>query len=183
MDYLPTRLIDVRQDQPLRLVSSRDLDQARGKVRYATLSYCWGTLDEHSLLKTKRTNLDSYQVEIPTQSLPITFRDAIRTVRSLDIPYLWIDSLCIVQDDIEEWQREATQMKNVYSCGTINIAASDGVDASHGCYPNSDGSLQSVSETSRGAGGEGSVIVAGTRTPTKIQQYAFSRCCIHTNQP
>jgi hypothetical protein len=71
---------------------------------------------------------------IPWESLSNTFKDAIRTTRALGIPHLWIDSLCIVQDDDDEWDREAAKMGTIYSQAVVNIAAPTGFDGSGGCF-------------------------------------------------
>ncbi|KAL3292715.1 HET-domain-containing protein, partial [Colletotrichum asianum] len=121
---LPTRLIDVGlQTGILRLVHSDSLDEREGRVRYATLSHCWGLPGVQGRLKTTRQTVEAFCQEIPERSLPKTFRDAIRITKSLEIPYLWIDSLCILQDDPDEWQREASRMKDVYSGGVVTISA------------------------------------------------------------
>ncbi|KAF3800238.1 hypothetical protein GCG54_00003766 [Colletotrichum gloeosporioides] len=56
--------------------------------------------------------------------LPQTFQDAIKVTRSLGIGYLWIDSLCIVQDDPEDWKMESRLMEQVYSSAYATLAAS-----------------------------------------------------------
>lgn len=56
-------------------------------------------------------------------SLPKTFQDAVRTARELGLNYLWIDSLCIIQDDPEDWEREAVSMADIYGRATITITA------------------------------------------------------------
>lgn len=53
--------------------------------------------------------------------LPATIRDAIRLCRALDIPYLWVDSLCIVQDDSEDWHHEAAEMAAIYGRSALTI--------------------------------------------------------------
>jgi hypothetical protein len=73
------------------------LYQSQAEVeRYACLSHCWGTIP---LLQTLSTNLSSHQYGIAWDSLPRTYQETIIFVRRLQIRYLWIDSLCIVQDD------------------------------------------------------------------------------------
>ncbi|KAF4973293.1 hypothetical protein FSARC_368 [Fusarium sarcochroum] len=52
----------------------------------------------------------------------------------LRIRYLWIDSLCIVQDDLDDWKREAALMKDVYAGSSITISASDATDNTQGCF-------------------------------------------------
>ncbi len=55
--------------------------------------------------------------------------------RILEIRYLWIDALCIVQDDEDDWVREAALMANVYGSAVLNIAAHTACDAQHGFLP------------------------------------------------
>jgi hypothetical protein len=94
---LPTRIIDVGNDgQDPRLV-----DGAARRSRYATLSHCWGNAPT---IKTDTESLRLRQDGIPLETLPKTFREAIQVCRNLDIPYIWIDSLCIVQDSKGDWE-------------------------------------------------------------------------------
>jgi len=65
--------------------------------------------------------------------LPSTFQDAVRITKSLQVRYLWIDSLCIIQDDFSDWEREASLMGNVYANSFLTIAASSSTDDSSGC--------------------------------------------------
>jgi hypothetical protein len=52
--------------------------------------------------------------------------------------YLWIDSLCIIQDDADGWELESARMSSVYGCSSINIAATSAKDGSVGCFFNRD---------------------------------------------
>ncbi|EKG19210.1 Heterokaryon incompatibility [Macrophomina phaseolina MS6] len=98
---------------------------------YAALSHCWGGIVP---IRTLQSNLKDHQSSIPLSTLPPTFRDAITIARSLNIPYLWIDSLCIIQDSASDWAREAASMGAVYCTATVTIAA-DGASNSHGgCF-------------------------------------------------
>lgn len=65
-------------------------------VKYIALSHCWGT--EQNFTTTKATR-DARMKEIAWNELPKTYRDAIKVARKLHIRYVWIDSLCIIQDD------------------------------------------------------------------------------------
>jgi hypothetical protein len=90
---------------------------------YAALSYCWGS-DLTGVVKTLKANKDRHCSEgIPLQSLPKTVRDAVQVCRGLRLRYLWVDALCIIQDDAEDWRREAMSMALVYSNSQITIAA------------------------------------------------------------
>ncbi|PVH83610.1 HET-domain-containing protein [Cadophora sp. DSE1049] len=108
---LPTRIIDVGSNtvQP-------SLKITQGEVgRYLALSHRWGTLDSQvKMLVTKRGSIEDFCREIPMDSFPLTFRHAIEVSRSLGIQYLWIDSLCIVQDDYQDWEIEAARMGDIY---------------------------------------------------------------------
>jgi hypothetical protein len=100
---LPSRVIEVPplgKSGPLRLVVP-----GLRSARYATLSHCWGP-GPPAILTTKQS-LSDHLVEIPLQKLPRTFMHAVQVTRALGLRYLWIDSLCIVQDDPQDWEAEA----------------------------------------------------------------------------
>ncbi|KAK5657154.1 hypothetical protein OQA88_3211 [Cercophora sp. LCS_1] len=101
-------------------------------IEYAALSYCWG---ENLPLCTTTDVLAQFTQEIPSDLMPATFADAMKITRALGIPYIWIDALCIVQDDSEDWQREAAVMNKVYGGCQLTIAASQSRDSATGCFP------------------------------------------------
>lgn len=68
------------------------------------------------------------------ESLSKTFHDAIETTLELGLHYIWIDSLCIIQDDMDDWRREASRMKDVYAGSSVTISASDAKDSTQGCF-------------------------------------------------
>jgi len=113
---MPTRVIDIGLDgkDPV-------LVETKGTTgRYAALSYCWGKKGQ---LKSTKETLPGFMQGIPMEELPRTARDAIKLCRHLKIPYLWIDALCIIQDDEDDWIRESSRMCDVYSSSTLTIAA------------------------------------------------------------
>lgn len=126
--YCPTRLVDIR-DLSIRLIEKDDFPVGGQLPLYAPLSYCWGANMPESA-KTLITTLASHKKAIDIEMLPQTFKDAIEITRKLGIFYLWIDSLCIIQDSKEDWEVEAAAMGEVYSHGvvTITAAASDNCD-------------------------------------------------------
>src|ERR1700749_4294709 len=65
----------------------------------------------------------------------MTFQDAVTVSHGLGINYLWIDSLCIVQDDESEWAIESPRMRDVYARSYITLAASAEKDSHHGLFP------------------------------------------------
>jgi hypothetical protein len=89
-----------------------------------TLSHRWGTALFTQLLKS---NLDSFCNSIPVANLREIFQEAIFASRQLGVRYLWIDSLCIMQDkdDLADWKHEASLMSKVYSNSHCNLSASD----------------------------------------------------------
>ena len=119
---LPARVIDVKNIQALKLYVS-----ASENGRYVALSHRWGS----SALTTTLANLKSRKKRIIWAELPKIFQDAIAITRQLGLKYLWIDSLCILQDDIADWQRQSAQMASIYANSYVTIAAtsSDGSDS------------------------------------------------------
>jgi hypothetical protein len=122
---LPTRVINVgANDDEVRVVVS-----GGRSGRYIALSHCWGLTRQAKL--TMETQ-ESFAKQVPVHSLSNTFRDALKTTRLLGITYLWIDSLCIVQDDNEDWLRESAKMGSIYESAYITLAATSAVDGSGG---------------------------------------------------
>ncbi|KXJ94922.1 heterokaryon incompatibility protein-domain-containing protein [Microdochium bolleyi] len=146
-DFLPTRLLEINlQDPtaPVRLIVTAEVEGASGqsseildghssfgRLRYATLSHCWGGADVPTL--TSHT-IRSLRQGTQQDSLPRTFAEAIAVVRRLGIRYLWIDSLCIVQDSPADWAAEAGIMGDVYKNSTINIMATASRDSHGGLF-------------------------------------------------
>jgi hypothetical protein len=133
----PTRLIEIGQPEPhmvrLRLCLEDFIHkQVSTCPRYATLSHCWGSTES---LKLTSASFQRLRDGISITDLAKTFQDAIFTARSLDIGFLWIDSLCILQDSKHDWQHESALMSEVYRNGILNIAASVASDGEAGCFP------------------------------------------------
>ena len=128
---LPKRLLDVSEPNP-RLVSvgKRSL-LGPETARYMTLSHCWGPGTHIKPLQTTKATYQARMQGIEWSDLPPLFQDAMAITRKLGIQYLWIDSLCIIQDDDEDWNEQATQMSQVYSGSYLNLAAAAAPDSSH----------------------------------------------------
>ncbi|KAK2050895.1 HET-domain-containing protein, partial [Colletotrichum caudatum] len=99
--------------------------------RYTTLSHCWGP---RPVIRTTSRTIDDHLGALPLDGLPPTFRDAVSITRSLGIRYVWIDSLCIVQDSEEDWELESARMGAVYASSYLTIAASASPDSTGGCF-------------------------------------------------
>lgn len=116
---MPQRLVYVgtNTSQYCYLVYSKNTDLEAES--YATLSYCWGKgPHSHSLTKS---NMKEYEKCI--SDIPATLRDAISLVRDMGLHYIWIDVLCIVQDDEEDWKIEAGKMAEIYASALFCISA------------------------------------------------------------
>jgi hypothetical protein len=82
-----------------------------------------------------QSNIDSFKKEIPSAALTQTFKDAIEVAQALGIDYIWIDSLCIIQDkDSDDWAVESAKMSNVYGNSYLNIAATSAPDGRYGLF-------------------------------------------------
>ncbi|KAE9366203.1 HET-domain-containing protein [Stipitochalara longipes BDJ] len=132
--YLPTRMIEVgdssNEGHP-KLVITSEMQTGTSKgaaIKYMALSYCWG--QEYGMLRTTQKTLHSRTEKIVFDTMPQTFKDAVTIARALSIPYLWIDSLCIIQDDSRDWQIESSRMADIYSNAYLTVAAAVG----SGCH-------------------------------------------------
>ena len=139
--FLPNRLVEVNevegQLQP-RLVSTSDWSADMRGLNYFALSYCWGTGRGKTVAKTTRDTLLPFHDGISMEALPKTFRDAMQVVRSLGYSYIWIDSLCIVQDDPDDFGRECIQMGKIYANSISTISVSGPGTEAHINRSNSD---------------------------------------------
>jgi hypothetical protein len=124
---LPKRVIDVGvDDAAVRLV------EPNGKLdRYICLSHCWGL---EQIITTTRATLDDRKGGITWSDLSQTFQDAITLTRRLGFQYIWIDSLCIIQDSAEDWQLESARMASIYSNGFLTIAGTKSPNGRGGLF-------------------------------------------------
>jgi len=123
---LPTRLLDV-SGQKLCLRHSRDIRQKSS--RYAIFSNCWGL---QKSLETTKANLISFERGLKPNRLPQALLDAVKVTRRLKLRYLWVDSLCILQDLIKDWEAECIRMGDYYCSSYVMISALDSPDSYHG---------------------------------------------------
>ncbi|KAL0941083.1 uncharacterized protein CTRU02_203846 [Colletotrichum truncatum] len=123
---LPKRLISVEGDK-IRLVETSPEE----KSRYVCLSYRWG--DDMNFTTTTYTR--ALRMEgIQWDELPATLRDAIFITRKLGIPYIWIDALCILQDDTNDWDEQSAQMVFIYQNAYLTICAESSNGAHAGIF-------------------------------------------------
>jgi hypothetical protein len=123
---LPTRILSVSEGS-IKLVEPN----GEMKAPYVALSHCWGS---GSIATTTLANFLSRKKDVTWRELSKTFQDAVKISRLLGIDYLWIDSLCIIQDSEADWERESARMASVYANAHLTIAASRSADGSGGCF-------------------------------------------------
>jgi hypothetical protein len=136
-EKLPTRVIDVGppdgSKEPYLFVPKPSHVKWRSALyihpgtifQYTTLSYCRGKT-QHFI--TTIDNLAEMRKPIPWNLLPKTIRDAITLTRRLNVRYLWVDALCIIQDSSEYWERELGKMAEIYGGSLLTIAAASAAD-------------------------------------------------------
>ena len=136
---IPARLIEINitnQIPSLRIIETSG--QLPEKREYMTLSYCWGN-SQFLTLQTK----DEQQLKngLTFETLPKVFQDAIHIAGRFQIKYLWIDSLCILQDSHNDWISESCKMRDIYRGSFLTIAATGATDPYKGCFRDRNPSL------------------------------------------
>jgi hypothetical protein len=129
IDLLPEKNQDIHGEPLAKLVFSKNISETF--PRYTALSYCWG--GERNF-QTTRATVEAFHQNLPTLELPRTFREALETTRQLGIKYVWIDALCIIQDDKLDWAKEVARMHDVYASSFLTIQASEARSPSEGCF-------------------------------------------------
>lgn len=126
---LPHRVLDVGSKTGSRISLHISSGEPEEDGRYVALSYCWGKSHPP---KTTQENLAQRRQDICFDTLPRSFQDAVMVTRNIGIQYLWIDSLCIVQDHTPDWQTESANMAAYYSNAYLVIVAAQAVDPTQG---------------------------------------------------
>jgi hypothetical protein len=118
--YLPKRVIDI--SGPVY----RLLEPPSGvKGYYVALSYSWG--DKGFPMTTTET-YEGRKLGFGQETVPVVFRDAASIAQRLGIGYLWVDTLCIVQDSTADWEEQAAKMGDIFEASALTIAASASPD-------------------------------------------------------
>ena len=135
----PTRLIDVGTlaNPELRLVETEH--KILGDPRYIALSHQWGNIEAYEAFMTVRNDhsqrgrdLATFKISIPYADHPKTFKHAVDCTRKLNIPYLWIGSICIIQGPDGDFADEVKRIENVFSGAYCVVAASRASDQRDG---------------------------------------------------
>jgi hypothetical protein len=115
---MPPRLLRL-SPSGCRVISTKDM----GIEPYVALSYCWGRVAGLRNYRTVRENLVTNMSFVAQDELPLAIQDAMTLTRLLHIKYLWIDALCIVQDDTSDWEIHVAEMGVIYRHAHLVIAA------------------------------------------------------------
>jgi hypothetical protein len=129
--FLPTRLIYVGNnvsEQARLICKTKNLAK---ETKYLALSHRWGSSPnegqpnplEGKIVCTDKKNIDRLGHGFDESELPPMYLDAILIARELKVEYLWIDSLCIIQQDEEDWKEESELMEQVFRSAYATLAA------------------------------------------------------------
>lgn len=124
---LPKRVIDVITAAPDVVLVNSNSEAGQ----YTCLSHPWG---KEVPLMTKISTLNPHLNRISFDELPPTFQDAVKITRHIGIRWIWIDALCIIQDDSLDWERESSDVATIYSNSYLTIAATSSARPSDGCF-------------------------------------------------
>ncbi|KAI1091707.1 heterokaryon incompatibility protein-domain-containing protein [Rostrohypoxylon terebratum] len=134
LQSLPTRLLHIPGNaniNNIRLI--RDTTSLPQNTRYSALSHCWGK--EKPRCITTVHNIGVHSTEgIPWEVIPQTFKDAMQYTRRLGLEYIWIDSFCIIQNDLPDWENESVRMFSYYSNAYITLGSTFSVDCTGGFF-------------------------------------------------
>ncbi|KAK5661880.1 hypothetical protein OQA88_9988 [Cercophora sp. LCS_1] len=134
--FVPKRLIYVRgnaQSHNVRLVETSEALRVQqqnghgGRLLYTALSHCWGG-------DVKKDNYEDLKRGLRGSLLPANFRDAVAITQGIGVSYIWIDSLCIIQDSPRDWEEESPRMGQIYSAAELVIAATASASSKGGCF-------------------------------------------------
>jgi Heterokaryon incompatibility protein (HET) len=125
----PARLLNIAQEDQFNL---EIFENNARHPRYVTLSHCWQAGIPMQLTASTQNPLKE---GLPISELPKRFQDAVKIARWMEIDYIWIDALCIVQDSKEDWLVQSTRMGDIYTNSYCNIAATS-ADHTKGCFTN-----------------------------------------------
>ncbi|EUC43661.1 hypothetical protein COCMIDRAFT_44497, partial [Bipolaris oryzae ATCC 44560] len=132
--WYPTRLLHLVEsggkEGYVRLIRTAETSP---NEHYATLSHRWGNTRPLQLTKSAASDPNH---RFLVADMPKTFQEAIQVSKRLGIQYLWVDSLCIIQegDNLRDWYQEAGLMDKVYMHSYLNIAAADAEDGTKGLF-------------------------------------------------
>ena len=141
---LPKRLLHVGTKQGTGFSDPYLVEDLKDDVPYVALSYCWG---RKPFRRMTNSTLEQDKRGINLENLPKTFQNAITLLRALGICYLWIDAMCIIQGDLDDWKIEGAKMDQVYAHALFVISVTFGKDVHCGFLSNNSGQKDPDSAT------------------------------------
>ncbi|KAH7333111.1 heterokaryon incompatibility protein-domain-containing protein [Rhexocercosporidium sp. MPI-PUGE-AT-0058] len=126
---LPRRVVDIGEEGDNSNIRLFESNFSSGV--YLALSHAWGN---HLPIKTTTKTIKRWKKNIPWTNLSKTFKDAVLITRKLGVRYLWIDTLCIIQDDKRDWEIEAANMAKIYQDALLVLSATLSADGTGGCF-------------------------------------------------
>jgi len=129
---LPTRVLDLGDSGTTSEAGVKLYVTNGERGEYLCLSHCWGV--DKKPIETRRATMRQFQSGISWDDLPKSFQDAVAFTRKLGHRFLWIDSLCIVQDDPADWAREAGRMASIYENALLTLAAASSTNSQGGLF-------------------------------------------------
>ena len=128
---LPSRVVDVGNECEEGILHLHCTTTGE-KGKFIALSHRWGDSKAHPVFRTNSSNIEAFQKHIDFVQLPQTFQDAVVVTQRLGVRFLWIDSLCIIQDDPQDWETQSVLMEDVFNCAYCTIAATCAEGSSDG---------------------------------------------------
>ncbi|KAH7079529.1 heterokaryon incompatibility protein-domain-containing protein [Paraphoma chrysanthemicola] len=114
-------------------ITARLFEPINQRSPYVALSHCWGM--QQKCITTK-TSIKQRKANIPWKTIPKTFQEVMQLALKLGFRYIWIDSLCIVQDDSEDWEVQSSLMSEIYQNAVLTLSATSAAGDNEGCCSN-----------------------------------------------
>jgi hypothetical protein len=126
---LPKRVLLLNNDDKAT-ITARLFEPINQREPYLALSHCWG---KYQNCITTRKNIAKRIAGVPWKAIPQTFREVMQLALKLGFRYIWIDSLCIIQDDADDWEEQSALMSEIYQNAALTIAATSSNGDNEGC--------------------------------------------------
>lgn len=137
VSFLPKRLVKIYWDDVAPMIRIYETIEAE-ILQWISLSYCWGA---DQTMKATQGNFDKLTAGISLASLPKTLQDAIFITYLLGLEYIWIDALCIIQDDDDDKANEISRMHDIYKAAFVTLIAASASRSTEGFLQDKSGFL------------------------------------------
>ncbi|USP79146.1 hypothetical protein yc1106_06420 [Curvularia clavata] len=133
LSTLPKRILDLSTGEDAKSLRLHESEYIQDERRYeygeyVALSHIWGTAE--NIPKTTLQTIESHKKAIPWSTLPRVYQEAIFLTRALGFRWLFVDSLCLIQDDVQEKLEDSLGMDEVFGNAFLTIAATSASDSS-----------------------------------------------------